>query len=340
MQITWDEQYLRHDDPGGKTYYIIRRFHTEVGLFSNYIIFAGHIRYALANGWLPVIDMKHYPNAYLEPQLLGKVNAWEYYFCQPFNITLDEAYSGRNIILCDGIKNKSFPSGSMNYFNNVNNELTEWRMLVKLGLLRIQPKMYESIMAEYNSLISKDDRVLGVKLRGTDYFALKPKDHHIQPPIDFALNTIKNLKTQWKCNKIFLATEDKNIFQRFKEEFGDECITSQMAYVDYDGKGFINAYNVTRENSLFLKGKEYLTQIVILSKCKNVALCQCSGTVGLMMMTDGFEQAVVFDLGRYGAQIAPPFVIVITRLSIKIKNSTVGADGGEFFLRSNRNLTG
>ena len=72
----WDEHYIRQKKGGGSnslTFYIIRRQDISVGLFSNYIVFAGHIRYALAQGWLPVIDMQNYPNTYLEPELIGKV---------------------------------------------------------------------------------------------------------------------------------------------------------------------------------------------------------------------------------------------------------------------------
>ncbi len=94
MKINWAPHWLRQNAPGGKTYYIIRRADPMVGLFSNYIVFAGHIRFALANGLLPVIDMRNFPNAYLEPKLLGKENAWEYYFRQPFDISLEEAYNG------------------------------------------------------------------------------------------------------------------------------------------------------------------------------------------------------------------------------------------------------
>ncbi len=79
MQMNWNQHYLRLYNSGGKTYYIIRRRDQLVGLFSNYIVFAGQIRFALQNGWLPVIDMKNYPNMYLDPKLLGKVNSWEYY---------------------------------------------------------------------------------------------------------------------------------------------------------------------------------------------------------------------------------------------------------------------
>ena len=229
-----------------------------------------------------------------------------------------------------------FPNGTMNYFNNVNNELIEWRMLVKLGMFRIQPKMLESIMAEYNQLISKNDRVLGVKLRGTDYTATQPYQHAIQPPIDLAVNTIRTLKAQWQCNKIFLATEDKNIFLRCKEEFGDDCITSEMAYADYGGQGVINDYNVDRENSLYLKGKEYLTQMVILSKCKDLLLSNCSGSVGLMMMHEGIEHCVVFNLGLYGVHTPspPPIVSLITCQCYKLKTPSLRSAAEFFFCLS------
>ncbi|MBR1580062.1 MAG: hypothetical protein IJ668_06155 [Selenomonadaceae bacterium] len=310
MQINWNEYVLRYTEPGGKIYYIIRRADSLVGLFSNYIVFAGHIRYALANGWLPVIDMKNYPNTLLEPRLLGKLNAWEYYFCQPFNITLDEAYNARNVIMGSGDVRNPFPSGhnSIGYYNNVGNVLNDWRMLVKLGMLRIQPKILEDIMEEYNRLISKEDRVLGTLVRGTDYVALRPMHHSVQPPVEAVIDTARKLLEQWKCNKIFLATEDFNIVNRFKEAFKDKCIVTDRQYIKYDGRAHLGFYHINRENDYFLLGKEYLTQMVILSKCNCLLTSMCSGAAGMMMMADGFEQAVVFDLGKYGVSpvITPP----------------------------------
>lgn len=72
----WTEHYVKKGDPTKPTYYIIRR-NTELpaGLLSNFIVFAGHIRYALSKGWLPVIDMQNYSNANLAPENLGKENS-------------------------------------------------------------------------------------------------------------------------------------------------------------------------------------------------------------------------------------------------------------------------
>lgn len=81
------EHYIKRDDSSKTTYYIIRCPRSG-GLFNTYNQVAGHIRYALSKKYLPVVDMKNYPNSYLAPEKLGKENAWEYYFEQPLGIEL------------------------------------------------------------------------------------------------------------------------------------------------------------------------------------------------------------------------------------------------------------
>lgn len=178
----YSEHYIKKGDPGAPTYFIIRRLNTSVGLFSNYCVFAGQIRYALSNGYIPVIDMQNYPNQMLAPELLGKENAWEYFFKQPFNIPLEQAYKGENIILSNDTPSSGSLPTSMDYFKNKNNILTEWRVLVKWGLLKVQPHLQNEINELYEKFFSKNDRVLGVLLRGTDYIAMRPNQHPIPPP--------------------------------------------------------------------------------------------------------------------------------------------------------------
>ncbi len=58
-------------------------------------------------------------------------------------------------------------------------------------------------------------------------------------------------------------------------------------------------YHINRANDHFLLGKEYLTQMVILSKCNCLLASQTSATPGVLMMTEGFENAMIFNLGTY-----------------------------------------
>ncbi len=177
----WNEHYIKRGDPTKPTYYIIRRRWETTGLFGLYSIFAGHIRYALSNGWLPVVDMQNYPNAHLAPEKFGKENSWEYFFEQPLRIGVEQAYSGENIILSNAEAVNPRPSFDMSFLENRDNSLTEWRMLRKLGLLKVKPALMEEIAAVRKNLFAPNDRVLGVLLRGTDYIVRQLKWHPIPP---------------------------------------------------------------------------------------------------------------------------------------------------------------
>ena len=183
--IDWSEHYIKQDDPSQVTYYIIRNIFDNAGLFCCYNFFAGRIKYALSRGYIPIIDMQNYANPYLPTELIGKKNAWEYYFYQPLRIGLEVAYKGANILLSDGnpLPYPERPHGEVSEsYDNKSKFLTEWRMMVKLGLLKLKPQIELEVDTLYNKLFGKNDRVLGVHLRGTDYILLKPQGHHIPPP--------------------------------------------------------------------------------------------------------------------------------------------------------------
>ena len=75
-----EEHYIKEGDRNKPTYYIIRSMDETTELSEMCLNVMGHVRYALSKGWLPVVDMQHYPNPYLSPEKLGQENAWEYYF--------------------------------------------------------------------------------------------------------------------------------------------------------------------------------------------------------------------------------------------------------------------
>ena len=110
---------------------------------------------------------------------------------------------------------------------------------------------------------------------------------------------------EWKCNKIFLVTEDKMILMNFKKFFGNICVTTEKDYVNYDGQKNIGFYNSDRPNDKFLRGREYLTDIAILSKLDYLVAARANGSLGAMIMkTDGYKDLLIFNFGLYGV-IAP-----------------------------------
>ena len=302
--MDWSERYIKRGDPTKPTYYIIRHELSSIGIMSYFRLAAGYIRYALSKGWIPVIDLQNYPNTYLAPEEIGKKNAWEYYFEQPFNVGLEEAYSGENVVLCaSGTPIPlEMPPVTMDYYENKDSTLAEWRNFIKLGMLRVKPEILKEVAALREKFFAPNDRVLGVYLRGTDYVARRPHNHPIPPPIEFAVSTVVAKLQEWQCNKIFLSTEDKTIVQTFKNVFGDLCVTIDRQYVDYNSQqaNFITVSRINRENDRFLQGKEYLTEMLLLTMCNSLVVTRCAGAICVMMMTDRFEHTYTFNLGKYG----------------------------------------
>ena len=120
------------------------------------------------------------------------------------------------------------------------------------------------------------------------------------PPLELAVSTVIAKLNEWDCNKIFLATEDKNIVQNFKEIFGDFCVTFDREYVDFNPGQAVGIVRIDRENDYFLQGKEYLMEMAILSMCNSFVTARCSGSVGVMILAEDFENVFAFNLGRYG----------------------------------------
>ena len=303
IDLKKEEHYVKKGDPSKPTYYIVRPVnYLGNGLLCIYLISAGYIYYALSKGYFPVVDMQNYENGYLPPEKFGKENAWEYYFEQPLRFGLEEAYNGENVILGDLAWTPiCLPLLSPALFENRNHDhLIKYLKLVNRGLLMIKPDIMEDILSIRETLFSENDRVLGVKLRGTDYVEFKPKYHTIPPSISLAVDTVRNKLKEWNCNKIFLATEDYRFVDVFKNTFGDVCITTDKEYVDYNLKQWTGFYQFNRDNDHFLRGKEYLTEIVILSMCNSFVGAVCSGsTAALVMSNNRFENIFAFNLGIY-----------------------------------------
>ena len=119
------------------------------------------------------------------------------------------------------------------------------------------------------------------------------------PPVEYAIPTVILKLRKWNCNKIFLATEDINIVRACKNVFGEMCVTLPKGYVNYDGKTYINAYHQNRENDFYLRSKEYLMEMALVSKCNSFVTARCSGAAGVMLMAEKFENVYAFNLGKY-----------------------------------------
>ena len=91
-----------------KVFYVIWR-ERGAGFFSNVFHVLGHLTIADSLGMAPVVDMQNFKTFYNEADPInGTRNAWEYYFRQPCDISLDTVNKSKYVVFCNGVFIDSF----------------------------------------------------------------------------------------------------------------------------------------------------------------------------------------------------------------------------------------
>ncbi len=280
-----------------KIFYVIRRRDWYCGLFSLFLTNLQWIDNALKAGYIPVVDMQNDFNIYLSEDKLGKENAWEYYFRQPMGYSLQDIQKSRNVIIGSGAVPPMFPYLDVDFLYGRTGELEYWRKITR-KYMKLSKDAEQKVESEYNRLLAKEDKILGVICRGTDYANGKPKNHPIQPTPKQAVEKAEEIFRDQKCTKVFLATEDKAFYEIFQERFGDKLIVNKTNYTQYQG-GSIGREKYERGEGGYQAGMEYLITIMLITKCNCLCAGCVSGTVAALLLTEGYEYTYLFDLGIY-----------------------------------------
>ena len=290
------------------TIYIIRINNMSGGLFSLFNSVMSHINYCDKHGWVPVVDLKNYPNNYLREEEVGKINIWDLYFIQPanvlnLNITLDNAYHCEGAILSCSRPTIDGSNLNANTLSNMD-EFKKYKYIFQkyIRLNHEILKKLEKYVADYLG----NDRVIGVSLRGTDYISSRPYAHPIQPTVDEAVSLTREKLYEWKCDKIYLATEDASYVERFKKEFSDKIIIFNRRYIKTD----LNIQNETVFDQLKATvlsdnynerdvGFDYIYSTLLITKCTS-ALLSRTGVTPFLIFSGTYENLFVWDKGLYG----------------------------------------
>ncbi len=293
----WRERKVSYGkDNADRTFYVIRRANCKSGLFSYVMTNLGRMKYAIDHGFIPVVDMQNEKNTYLRQDQVGKENAWEFYFEQPCGYSLDDIKNSKNIILGQGeiTKELVFP-GDRTLFDPSDHDM--WYNFCR-SYLKIKKDVLDSFEQQRVKMWG-DAKVLGVLSRGTDYFVNHPKGHTIQPTFEQLRPKVDEVFHKFGCERIFLATEDSGIYKRFEQEYGDRLIVPDVKRYDISRDQNINDVIIDSQDDMRRSGEEYLRSIWMLSKCDCLVAGNVSGSLGAMMLTEGYEYSYIFDLGLY-----------------------------------------
>ena len=235
-----------------KIFYVIKRT-PGTGMFSNMTFVLNHLKICKKFNFIPVIDMENFPTIYNEEKACkNNKNAWNYYFESLNQISLDEVYKSKNVLITN---NKFFPFFSYNI--DKDKELSELlRNEIKLNkyLKRIYYKIYKNF---------KNKNILGIHFRGTSY---KRSAGHPLPATKSQMEVITNKFLNKKnIDYIFLVTEEKNYLDFFKKKYGDKLLYLESSYRSNKNDAFkIYPRNIHR----YKLGREAVLEAMLLSSCK------------------------------------------------------------------------
>ena len=129
------------------------------GMFSNITFILNHLKICKKYDFIPIIDMKNFSTIYNENiKFKNNLNAWNYYFDNLNEYSLEEVYKSKNVLITD---NKFFHFFSYNI--DEDNELIDL-FNTKIKLNKYMNNCYLKDIKKF-----KNKKILGIHFRGTSY---------------------------------------------------------------------------------------------------------------------------------------------------------------------------
>lgn len=279
-----------------KIFYVIRpRKNSVEGLMALLFYVIQQIGYAEKNNYIPVVDFKNYKTQYN----IVDENAWECFFEQISNYSLEEVYQSKNVVL-SGI-NAIYDTYSYLYNKSFNEDDLQKTHLLAKKYIKFSKKAYELYNKELKHISPQKN--IGLYLRGTDYINLKPIGEPIQPTVAQAIEHVNTYIENEKNANVFLVTEDERIYKEVKSNLGERIvIVSFDNYIkNYSERDFLaNGHSLTQlgENA-HIRGLNYLVKIMLLSNCKYIVGGKTCGSWAACMLADVNTKIDIFELGYY-----------------------------------------
>lgn len=248
-----------------KNIYLIKAGRKGQGFFAEFRSILGYLFYCERFGFTPVVEIGSDFPYYEIDGVHGKNNAFEYYFQQVSDVSLEEAYNSFNVFNSHWAHLAYAESYEKENFGYSISESYLKKMGELVGkYIFLQPWVKEYINQSIDK-IGGLGNTLGVHVRGSD-FKLGYAGHPVIITPEKYADTASGIMDKKGYNKIFLATDDLNAIKVFKKRFGDKLVY----YIDVkrtDGNVSVAFSEDNRKNHHYLLGLEVLRDVWTLSQC-------------------------------------------------------------------------
>jgi len=254
-----------------------------------------YIRYAQDHGYEACVDWKNYKTQYSS----GTDNAWDYFFKQPSDISLDEAYKSKRVFLSGWTYNDINPNSAYDLKQFLDRRINEECHEILRNSIQFSDEVL--CITEKEGKRIDISNCLGLYVRGTDYVKLKPSGEYIQPNVEMVIEKVEEFLIKYPGINIYLVTEDGEIYKRLVSKFGKliVLVSFDSFIYEYSGETYLSKSNVLNENKI-KRGIDYLVKMILLSQCKYLI---SSITMGSMfsygLNSNRYEDEYIFNLGLY-----------------------------------------
>lgn len=274
-----------------RKFFVIDGYFLSDGLIAVLIRLSAAYAYVLAKGYVPIIRLKgSYHSHYCD--FTGD-DIWNKFFIQPSGYDTEVLENSCSVTISP---NFCISFSCMKLMR----ELSGCGTFDLITDQYFNDRLKAYIDKEQKRILEDPSSVLGVLIRGSDYVKNRPKGHAVQASVEQMIDKIKS--AEWNHYKyIYVATEDENILDILKKEFGNKLIfTNQKRYSVEKGQ-LLYEMKKDRENDGWLRGAEYMAALCILAKCDSlIASGYCAGTSFALKVNDGrYRHCFVFQLGNY-----------------------------------------
>ena len=268
-----------------KTIYVIRKSEGKEGLLSVLTYVMGRIDYADRNNMLPYVDI----------DTEGTPSIFDKYFKQKTSLTRDEVYKSKQVLL-SGYDSKPVYPGWCNW---INTEFNEQKRALFDKYIYFSDEVNQ--MAEKFRNYIEPKKCLGVYMRGTDYISLQPFGHPIQPSLTDVSDVIKSYLATEGLERIFLVTEDRNIYEQLVSCYGNKIIVvPEDKFWDEYKAGEMIINTISQNGSVEANNLLYLVKIILLSECHSFVGGRTNGSSVANALNGGkYKKRFVYDVGYY-----------------------------------------
>ncbi len=279
-----------------KIYYVVKPDYQDgvEGLLSLLYRQMIYINYAVDKGYIPFVDWKNFKTQYSDKV----TNAWNYFFKQPYEVDEKDVYKSKNVYISGWTFKNLNPNGLFSSSVFFDKKLRKECASIFKRFMKFSDEIIE--MVDFESENLQIDNCIGVYVRGTDYVKLRPSGEYVQPSAEQVKAKIRKF-VQMYNSPIFLVTEDGNIFDDIKQEFGDRLRTVSFdSYIrDYKGNDVLSKSNVL-DSDKKSRGQKYLVKMILLAKCKYIISSMTQGSKFSYILNDGkYMDECIFNLGLY-----------------------------------------